>query len=136
MKRAAALVFPLLCGLFGCGAGPSTNCTDFQVLTVGPPTAVVSSAATPPGNQVRFNAAMTLVPSGPGCAVSAIAMIAYPAWTNPDPIHITISSAADSTNGTAFCKGPTAGPVTLTASAPSSTTPSKTLTGTVQLTCD
>lgn len=135
MKLPAAFVLLPLCGLPGCGAGPGTTCTDFYVLTIGPPSAVVSSSAAPPGNQGQFAAEITLAPSGPNCAVSAVAMRAYPAWTNPDPTHITISSAADATNGLAVCKGPTAGPVTLTASTPSNTS-SQPLTATVQLTCD
>jgi hypothetical protein len=46
--------------------------------------------------------------------VPNVALQDYAAWTNPDPINIQISSANDATNGTAVCKGPTNGAVTLT----------------------
>ena len=136
MKARLAIFAVALCGLAGCGA-PSNTCTGaIQALDVSPAIATVSSSAAPPGDQTKFSAGIAYVPNPPGanCAIPQIVMSAFPAWTNPDPIHITISSAQDQTNGTAICKGPTGGPVRLTATATSST--QQPLTATVQLTCE
>ena len=66
------------------------------------------------------------------CPIPQIVLRVNPTWTNPDPIHIAISSADDDSNGLATCKGPTAGPVTLTTTTAQPTTPP---TASVQLTC-
>lgn len=58
----------------------------------------------------------------------------YATWSNPDPAAIQISSADDLTNGTAVCKAPTDGPVTLTGTF--SQMVSGPATKTVQLTCN
>jgi len=58
--------------------------------------------------------------------------LVYASWSNPDPLDVTVSSAADFTNGLATCKNTTAGPVTLTATA---TLSSKVYSSSVQLTC-
>ncbi len=102
----------------------------------------VDSTATAPSNQAQFQASASFIVTQQGsgfCAIPAIGQLLHPQWTNPDPVHITISSADDSTNGLATCNGATAGPVTLTATEPSGTIglgsiPAP-LTGTVQLTC-
>ena len=66
------------------------------------------------------------------CAIPALARVVYVPWTNPDPLHISISSANNSSNGLATCIGPTDGPVSLTAT---DAGPNNTATATVQLTC-
>jgi hypothetical protein len=60
--------------------------------------------------------------------------IEYGTWSNPDPVDITISSANDSTNGTALCKAPTNGAVTLTGAFPIGS-PNPNMKS-VQLTCE
>ncbi len=62
-------------------------------------------------------------------------MRVYGSWSNPDSTAIQISSASDSTNGTAVCKLPTHGPVTLTGTF-SQQAASNPATETVQLTCN
>jgi hypothetical protein len=121
--------------LSGCAAGTSGPTAAQQngcgaYIDVSPSSATADHAAQAPGNQVQF-ITITGQKCTNGAYSNAIAVI-YPGWTNPDPLDISISSAADATNGTAICKNTTAGPVTLTASA--------TLSGavyqqSVQLTC-
>ena len=134
MKIGPVLLASTTLSLAGCGAGPNNHCTTVPVLTLFPATAVVNSSAKPPGNQQQFAASIAYKASSPGCAVPALAIQAFPAWTNPAPIHISISSAQDGTNGLAVCKGPTGGPVTLTANAADPS--SQPLSGAVQLTCN
>jgi hypothetical protein len=130
----------LIAGLFiaitvicGCGGNPVATCTDSIVVTVAPSSATVNHAAAPPGNQVQFvgYAAPT---APPGCPVPEWIAIDYATWSNPDPAAIQISSANDSTNGTAVCEAPTNGAVTLTGTFTQLVlTP---VTKSVQLTCE
>ena len=135
MKRAMA-VPALVAGLSmlaGCGSA-SPDCATVSVLTVGPGAATVSSAAAAPENQVHFQVSSSarLVDAKAACAVPANSALVHATWTNPDTVHIAISSADDATNGLAVCKGPTAGAVTLTASFGTGTAAQA---ATAQLTC-
>jgi len=101
--------------LCGCAALPASNsgCTETYVLTVSPNVATTSHSAPFPTNQVQFTGLVR--PTAPqGCPVPTYVLQDYASWSNPDPIDIQISSANDATNGTAVCKGPTNGAVTLT----------------------
>ena len=121
--------------LYGCGGNGTigSKCTLTTVITVNPASATVDHAAAPPANQVQFIAnAQPTAP--PGCAVPTWIAIVYGTWSNPDPIDIQISSAADSTNGTAVCKTPTNGAVTLTGTFTELV--QSPVTKTVQLTCN
>ena len=130
MRTALLLLAACSVLLAGCGAA-SPNCTLTYVLSVSPATATADHAATPPGNQQKFYAA--LEPSAaPGCPVPQNVGIAYPAWTNPAPLAISISSAQDQTNGLATCLKATTGAVTLTATVGTGLTAQS---KTVQLTC-
>lgn len=144
MKPAALPLAFTLCTaiLTGCGAG-SPACVTGSSLDVSPATATADSTAKIPGNQQQFKASSQPISLKGNCALPAFIAIVHPNWTNPDPIHIAISSANDDTNGLATCKGPTAGPVTLTAGPVSLTAgpvsptaqPTTPPTATVQLTC-
>jgi hypothetical protein len=118
----------------GCGGNSQISCDDPVVITVSPTSATVSHAAAPPANQVQF-IAIGRYGAQPGCGAPALAWIAYGAWSNPDPTDITISSANDSTNGTAECLAPTTGAVTLTGSFTTGVNPPQSVTQSVQLTC-
>jgi hypothetical protein len=112
-----------------------TECNASLVVGVNPSSATVNHAAAPPANQVQFiaNEAYS-APAGEHCAVPAIAWIVAGTWSNPDPQDIEISSANNSTNGTAVCLAPTNGAVTLTGTFP--TTVMAPATKSVQLTCE
>ncbi len=133
MKPASLPATLLLCAaavLIGCGGSPS--CVPGASLGVYPVTATVDSTAKSPGNQQQFLASSGTISLQGSCPIPALSVIIPVTWSNPDQIHIAISSANDSTNGLATCKGPTAGPVTLTATPSSKTVPA---TAAVQLTC-
>jgi hypothetical protein len=119
----------------GCGGESATQkCELTIVTTVAPASATANHSAAPPGNQVQF--VETDAPTAPaGCAVPAWIVRDFPAWSNPDPIDITISSADDATNGAAVCKGATAGAVTLT-STMNPGNGNAPVTRSVQLTCE
>jgi hypothetical protein len=124
--------------VIGCGGNGAiaVKCSLDTVITVSPPSATVNHAAAPPGNQVQFVAVgRYAAPPGSDCAVPALAWLAYGTWSNPDPTAIQISSANDSTNGTAVCLAPTNGPVTLTGSFPIGANPPAAVQS-VQLTCN
>ena len=132
MIRSAVLPLALLAAtLTGCGAGSPTCVTAFD-LRVSPASATADSTAKPPGNQQQFTASSAIIPVQGTCPIPQNVALIHPAWTNPDPIHVSISSANDSTNGLATCKGPTGGPLTLTATY---VAPTNTPTATAQLTC-
>jgi hypothetical protein len=121
------------CGVFGgCAAAPSNTPVGCSIyVNVTPATATADHNAASPGNQVQFVGS-----SGETCtngASPAVVARVYGSWTNPDPINIQISSANDATNGTAICKGPTAGAVTLTDTIPLGTS---TVAKQVSLTCN
>ncbi len=122
----------------GCGGNGTLNCTIGTEITVSPASATINHAATPPANQVQFIGVGTYFVTEPGehCAVPALAWIAYGTWSNPDPTDITISSAQNSTNGTAVCMAPTNGAVTLTGTFPAAENPPQSVTKSVQLTCE
>jgi hypothetical protein len=102
-------------GLTGCGVA-SPACTLTSAFIVEPATATASHSVTAPGNQVQFFSEIAPKPSAANCPVPQYVIAARPAWINPDPLDITISSANDETNCTAVCNSATTGPVTLTAS--------------------
>ena len=119
--------------LLGCSGNPQLSCTGSVQIAVNPASATISHTATPPANQVQFVA--TARPTAPeGCPIPQWIAIVYGTWSNPDPTDITISSANDSTNGTAVCKLPTNGAVTLTGTFTQMV--STPVTKTVQLTCN
>jgi len=118
--RACLSIFGFLClagALSGCaaGAGGTSGCTITTTLAVGPASGTADHSAAAPGNQQKFTATELSSSITPGCAVPAVVPIVYPAWTSSDPIDVTVSSAADSTNGLATCVNATLAPVTLTA---------------------
>jgi len=123
--------------LTGC-ATPPQNCSTSLVTAVSPATATADHMAVAPGDQQHFTA--TAAPAAsPGCPVPEIIAVLTPQWTVSDTVNVKISSASDSTNGTATCLGTTNGPVTVTAiGSPSSGTQSgshsETL-GTATITC-
>ena len=129
------LVSALVGGLSGCGSSPSTGtCELTTVLNVEPTSATADHAAVPPGNQVQFKGGgYFTAPSG--CGAPALAFAADAVWTNPDPNDITISSAADATNGTAVCENATGGPVALSGTYTSVPGLTGTVVRIVQLTC-
>jgi hypothetical protein len=130
MRLLAPLAFAVA-ALTGC-AGGTSDCTFTQSFNVSPLTATANHSAAAPGNQVQFFSTIAPKASAADCPVPLYIIAARPAWTNPDPLDLTISNANDATNGTAVCNSATSGPVTLTANVGSSATPSL---QTVQLTC-
>ncbi|MGA2571617.1 MAG: hypothetical protein ABSF23_13955 [Terracidiphilus sp.] len=131
------LLIALFAGLAlvcGCGGNPAVNCSlgDVEV-RVTPTSATIDHAAAPPGNQIQFVGVAQ--PTAPiGCPLPTWVAISHATWSNPDPVDIQISSANDATNGTAICKSPTNGAVTLTGTFTQVvTTP---VAKTVQLTCN
>ena len=112
LRMARALLVLIGCAVFlaSCGAA-SPDCSISDVLTVDPTTATADHAAKPPGNQQQFTSLLAPT-AAPGCPIPQYIARAYPAWTNPDPLAISISSA---TNGLATCLAVTDGAVTLTA---------------------
>jgi hypothetical protein len=101
--------------LCGCAAsvGTTVSCNNTWTLTVSPNVATTSHSAQAPANQVQFTGIYHPVAVA-GCPVPTVEELEYASWTDPDTIDIQISSANDATNGTAVCKGPTNGAVTLT----------------------
>ncbi len=69
--------------------------------------------AAPPGNQEQFEAGLGST-YGPGCVSNALAHPVPAAWTSSDPANVSISSAADATNGLATCLGASASTVSAT----------------------
>jgi hypothetical protein len=106
-----AVIFAGCCAvLLGCGTGGSGvgPCKPVGFLmTVGPASegnAAPDHTEPPPGNQERFQAGIGGV-YGPGCATSQVLHLTPAQWTTSDPKDVTISSAADATNGLATCVG-------------------------------
>jgi hypothetical protein len=125
-------LFGALTFVSGCGGVSPVPCSLTTVITVSPLSATVNHAAAPPANQVQFIG--TAAPTAPpGCPVPQWIALDFATWTNPDPTDIQISSANDSTNGTAVCKAPTSGAVTLTGTFTQLV--SSPVTKSVQLTC-
>jgi hypothetical protein len=133
VDRIAGL-FAALAVLSGCAAHPTMMPCEVTVeVQVSPTSATVDHGAKPPGNQTQFKGLAR--PTAPaGCPVPEWVASTYATWSNPDPADIQISSANNSTNGTAVCKAPTNGPVTLTGTFTQGL--SSPATKTVQLTCD
>jgi hypothetical protein len=130
-KMRLLLVLSCCCVLLtGCG-DTNTACTLTESYSVSPSTATVDHSATAPGNQQQFTASVTATPPA-GCTTKPWTDRAYATWTNPDPLDITISNAADATNGLATCNSATSGPVTLTATTGSN---NDFVSATAQLTC-
>lgn len=101
--------------LLGCGGTSiKQDCGIYWILTVTPSSATVDHNAKSPLNQVQF-VGVARATAPPGCPRPAdLERLEYASWSNPDPTDIQISSANDSTNGTAICLNATHGPVTLT----------------------
>ena len=116
----AYLSFGFLClpGLLcGCATAPGGgSCTVTTVLAVSPASGTADHSAAAPGNQQKFSAVESFSSITSGCAVPLVVPVVYPAWTSSDPVDVTVSSAADSTNGLATCVNAALAPVTLTAS--------------------
>ncbi len=128
-----AAILAVVCGC--AGNGTIGDCTLYTVITVNPTSATANHAAAPPANQVQFIGTGGYAGTGSHCAIPALSWIAYATWTNPDPADIQISSAQNSTNGTAVCLAPTNDAVTLTGTFPA-IEPSQSVTQSVQLTCE
>ena len=126
-------LFGALTFISGCAAMSPAPCSITVEVTVSPASATVNHAAVSPANQVQF-VGTALPTAPPGCAVPAWVAIDHAQWTNPDPSAIQISSANDSSNGTAVCKAPTNGAVTLTGTFTQLV--SSPVTKSVQLTCE
>ena len=132
MKK--TLLALIVCSLVpvGCADPGSVVCNNTAMtFAVAPATATANHSSAAPGNQVQFKSTLAPTPQA-GCPTPTFIAVAYPTWTNPDPLDISISSAQDSTNGTAVCSGMTSGTVTLTAT---ETTPQQTYMQNVTLTC-
>lgn len=117
MVRWRRFLLLLLCAvstfaLEACGSAPQ-NCSSALVVTVTPSTATLNHKAPASQNRIQFVGIARAIAS-PGCPESALALREYASWSNPAPDSIQISSARDSTNGTAVCIDATQGPVTLT----------------------
>ncbi|MEO6922396.1 MAG: hypothetical protein ABI142_01095 [Bryocella sp.] len=125
------LLLLVCCGVL-CGCGSSNSvCTYDLTYTASPATATKSHLSAAPDNQQQFTAQVIATPPT-GCTAKGYTARAYAVWTSTDPTNISISNAADATNGLATCTGATSGPVTLTAT----TGPSAdAVTATTQLTC-
>ena len=131
----------MLTALSGCGdAGP--RCMTGLAMGLSPASGMADHSMKSPLNQQHFQASVgvVLLQQGSGsCPIPQVVALVHPQWTNPDPAHLTISSADDSTNGLATCTGTTAGAVTLTATLPAGSSPLGTttvpLTATTQVTC-
>jgi hypothetical protein len=131
--RTQLLLGVFLCAiLVSCGGGSigsnARNRLDCTItgIKVNPSAATADHGANPPANTAQFFADYTAVSA---CQFPPL----RPAWTASDPVNVNISSATDSTNGTATCLNPTADPVTVTATATAS---GKTFTATGTLTCN
>ncbi len=137
--RAGLLVGSFSAAVAACGCGGNGtiggNCSLSTVIAVSPASATANHASAPPGNQVQF-IGIGRYTAPPGCAVPALSWIAYATWLNSDPTNIQISSASDSTNGTAVCKAATNGAETLTGTFTTSGNPPQSITQSVQLTCE
>ncbi len=133
--RAGLLVvaFAAAAVVCGCGGNSQISCVGSVEIAVSPTSATVNHAAAPPANQIQF-IGIGQPTAPPGCPVPEWVAIVYGTWSNPDPTDITISSANDSTNGTAVCNAPTNGAVTLTGTF-SQLVPAP-VTKSVQLTCE
>jgi hypothetical protein len=133
---AAALMLSLG-AVCGCGGKSimAGACSNSVEVIVSPTSATANHTAAPPANQAQFIGVAHPTASPPGCPVPEWVALSYGTWSNPDPSAIQISSANNSTNGTAVCLAPTSGAVTLTGTFTQSplTTPA---TVSVQLTCE
>jgi len=129
MKMRFILLLACCAVLCGCGSNP--DCTFAMSYTAAPATAIANHLSAAPGDQQQFTASIVATPPS-GCTVKGYTDRAYAVWTSTDPTDISISNAADNTNGLATCNGATGGPVTLTATTGSN---GQTVTATTQLTC-
>jgi hypothetical protein len=130
-----AFLFAIVTACSGCGGNPAmTSCSLTVEVQVNPTTATANHASAPPANQVQFIG--TAEPTAPyGCPVPQWVALDYATWSNPDPADIQISSAGNSTNGTAVCLAPTNGAATLTGTFTQFVS-NPPVTKTVQLTCN
>ncbi len=113
-----------------CGCGGSPNCDLPDVVSVSPASATADHGAEAPGGRQRFMETSAPNTTVPGCPVPAHILLLQPNWTVSDPLHVSISSAKDDTNGLAICLGATQGAATIVAVG-TGTVPSRTAT----LTC-
>jgi hypothetical protein len=85
-------------------------------LFLNPQAAVSDHTATAPGNQQQFSATTREVDqAGCNAVLPQFIAVVHPIWTVSDPLHVTVSSADDATNGLATCLGATNGAAMLTA---------------------
>lgn len=120
----------------GCG-GRSTmgaTCSNGVEIIVSPTSATANHTAAPPANQIQFVGVAHPTASPPGCPVPQWVALSFATWSNPNPGAIQISSANNSTNGTAVCLASTNGAVTLTGTF--TQVVSTPVTESVQLTCE
>jgi hypothetical protein len=130
----AAIVLGLLCGC-GTNSNPCVLGNSFGIGSSSP-SDTANHASTPPANQVKFSAySAPFVVSGTGCALPQYVATVNASWTTSDTKDVTISSAADATNGTATCVNATDGPVTVTATAPTGALDYTPKTSTATMTC-
>lgn len=119
--------------------GTNTNCA-LSGVRISPQSATANHNALAPANSQQFTA-FPEVPNG--CAISQSNLV-NATWSVSDPENVSISNAHDLTYGLATCVNATAGPVTVTATAPTgNTTPpcpdcpvQVSVSGTASLTCE
>jgi hypothetical protein len=109
--------------MIGCGGNTLPNCVT-QGLNVGPVTASVNHAATPPGNTQTFQSQVA------ACGTGATAALASSNWTASDP-SVQLSPSPN-TQVTATCTAAVINPVTITAVSADG----RMLTGRATLTCN
>jgi hypothetical protein len=106
-----SLCFVAVALLAGCGAAstPATCVPTGFAFIVRPvdPTAAPDHAATPPGNQEAFEAALGDLVGPEPCIFNPLYQRVPALWTTSDPQNVRISSANDATNGVATCLGTT-----------------------------
>lgn len=130
MKPTTAILFvALLLASAAIGCGTTNHDCTMTALSIAPLDATASHTAAAPGNQQQFIASPVL-PAG--CPPPPVPFD-FATFAVSDPANVSISNAQDQTHGTATCKGATAGPATITATA---TVGAAAVTGFARLTCN
>ena len=119
------------CAAGGAGVSGKSLPSCVVALTVSPETASADHQATPPGNQVKYQAAYG--PTAESSCKFPTVMVKNATWTSSDPTDVQVSSAPGDTNGLATCTGATSGAATLTASY--TPTGAAAVAGTATITC-
>ena len=127
--KSLLLIVALAGSSLSCG-GYGSSC-KLTGITVNPAAATADHTSAAPGNSVQFFAAQTVSGSCP--AITAIAL--QPDWSVSDSTDVTISSAKDTTNGTATCLTKAPSPVTVSASVKPGTS-QQSYSATATLTCN